>query len=661
MKKDHSWGGGIIWNPTPQYVERSHLKRFMSLHHIESFAKLHARSIEDIAWFTDSVIRYLDIQFQSPYRQVLSLNRGIEFPDWCVGGKLNIVENCVDKWIAKPDSRNRPAIIWEGEEGQISQLTYGELFKVVNQCANALRELELRKGDFIGLYMPMTLEACIALLACAKIGAVCLPLFSGYGAGALVSRLGHAKIKALFTADGFYRRGRVTPMKSVADQAAEELPTLKHLIVLKRTGIDVDWRQGRDHWWHELIPSQRENTLPAQTDAEDMLMLLYTSGTTGRPKGAVHTHCSFPIKAAQDMAFGTDVQPGDVIHWYSDMGWMMGPWLVFGATILGATCFIYDGALDYPGPDRLWSLVERHKISVLGISPTLIRSLIPHGVEPVRAHNLSSIHLFASTGEPWNHDPWLWLFETVGKGQRPIINYSGGTEVGGGILMGNPLLPLKPTAFSAPCPGIAADVVDSQGMPVRGEVGELVVRTPWIGMTRGFWQDEQRYLETYWSQIKDVWVHGDLAAVDSDGMWYILGRSDDTLKIAGRRVGPAEVESVLVDHSAVSEAAAIGVPHLVKGSEIVCFCVLAPGFRASDNLSLELREKVARELGKPMQPSRVHFVPDLPKTRNSKVMRRMIRSAYVGEEEGDTSSLVNPEAIEPIRQLKQKDGNFLQD
>ena len=661
MKRDHSFGGEIIWNPTPQYVQRSHLKRFMSLHQIESFAKLHARSVEDIAWFTDSVIRYLDIRFQTPYHQVLNLNRGIEFPDWCVGGKLNIAENCVDKWIANPDSRNRAALIWEGEEGHIGQLTYGELFKVVNQCANALRGLGLGASDFIGLYMPMTPEACIALLACAKIGAVCLPLFSGYGAGALVSRLGHANIKALFTADGFFRRGRVTPMKSVADQAAEELPTLKHFIVLKRTGIDVDWRRGRDHWWHELIPSQREDTLPAQTNAEDLLLLIYTSGTTGRPKGAVHTHCSFPIKAAQDMAFGTDVQPGDVVHWYSDMGWMMGPWLVFGTTILGATCFIYDGALDYPGPDRLWSLVERHKISVLGISPTLIRSLIPHGVEPVRAHNLSSIHLFASTGEPWNPDPWLWLFEKVGEGKRPIINYSGGTEVGGGILMGNPLLPLKPTAFSAPCPGIAADVVDSQGMPVRGEVGELVVRTPWIGMTRGFWQDEQRYLETYWSQFKDVWVHGDLAAIDSDGMWYILGRSDDTLKIAGRRVGPAEVESVLVDHSAVSEAAAIGVPHRIKGSEIVCFCVLAPGYCGSEELSHELLEKVARELGKPMQPRLVHFVPDLPKTRNSKVMRRIIRNAYTGEKEGDISSLVNPEAVEPIRRLKQNDMQIIQD
>ena len=358
------------------------------------------------------------------------------------------------------------------------------------------------------------------------------------------------------------------------------------------------------------------------------------------------------MKAAQDMAFGTDVQAGEVIYWMTDMGWMMGPWLVFGATLLGGTCFVYDGAPDYPGPDRLWALVERHHISVLGVSPTLIRSLIAHGEEPVRKHDLSSLRAFASTGEPWNPDPWLWLFDAVGGRKLPIINYSGGTEIAGGILMGNPLLPLKPTAFSAACPGMAADVVDAEGNSVRGEVGELVIRAPWIGMTRGFWQDEQRYLETYWSRFKDVWVHGDWAAIDEDGLWYILGRSDDTIKVAGKRIGPAEVESVLVNHPAVSEAAAVGIPHEIKGSEIVCFCILAPGFTGSDALRAELRSKVATEMGKPLQPGEIRFVSDLPKTRNAKVMRRIIRGAYLGEELGDTSSLVNPEAVEEIRKAK---------
>ena len=642
----------IVWQPTPESVARSHLRRFMEQHGIASYAELQQRSTQDIAWFTDAVLKYLDIQFQHLYSQVVDLSPGPQRPTWCVGGQLNIVFNCVDKWAAQPETRGRKALIWEGEEGTTRSMTYGELAAEVNRCANALRSLGLGKGDGIGLYMPMTPEICIALLATAKIGGVILPLFSGYGAAAVASRLSDAQAKALFTADGLFRRGQLVSLKPIADLAINDVPSLQHVVVLKRCGNPVSMQPGRDHWWHELIPPQSSEASFEPTGAEDVLMIIHTSGTTGKPKGAVHTHCSFPVKAAQDMAFGTDVQGGEVIYWMTDMGWMMGPWLVFGATLLGATFFVYDGAPDYPGPDRLWKLVGQHQISVLGVSPTLIRSLLAHGEEPVRKHDISSLRAFASTGEPWNPDPWMWLFDVVGRRQRPIINYSGGTEIAGGILMGNPLLPLKPTAFSAPCPGMAADVVDSDGNPVRGQVGELVIRAPWIGMTRGFWQDEQRYLETYWSRFPNVWVHGDWAAIDDDGLWYILGRSDDTIKVAGKRIGPAEVESVLVNHPAVSEAAAVGVPHEIKGSEIVCFCILAPGFTGTEALRSELRSKVAAEMGKPLQPQDVRFVSDLPKTRNAKVMRRIIRSAYLGQESGDTSSLVNPEAVEQIRKAR---------
>ena len=642
----------IVWRPTLESIERSHLQRFMRQHGISSYSELQQRSTQDVAWFTDAVLKYLDIQFQVPYSQVIDASPGIQRPRWCVGGQLNIVHNCVDKWAAGAETSNRKALVWEGEEGTTRSLTYGDLAAEVNRCANALRSLGLGKGDAIGLHMPMTPEICIALLAIAKIGGVILPLFSGYGAAAIASRLSDAGAKAFFTADGLFRRGQIVPLKPVADQAIKDVPSLKHLIVLKRCGNAVSMQPGRDCWWNDLIPQQSAEAPLEPTSAEDVLMVIYTSGTTGKPKCAVHTHCSFPVKAAQDMAFGTDVRAGEVIYWMTDMGWMMGPWLVFGATLLGGTCFVYDGAPDYPGPDRLWALVERHGISVLGVSPTLIRSLLAHGEEPVRKHSLSSLRAFASTGEPWNPDPWMWLFDVVGRRQRPIINYSGGTEIAGGILMGNPLLPLKPTAFSAPCPGMAADVVDAEGNSVRGQVGELVIRAPWIGMTRGFWQDEQRYLETYWSRFKNVWVHGDWAAIDEDGLWYILGRSDDTIKVAGKRIGPAEVESVLVNHPAVSEAAAVGVPHEIKGNEIVCFCILAPGFAGTDALRAELRSKVATEMGKPLQPGEIRFVSDLPKTRNAKVMRRIIRSAYLGQEPGDTSSLVNPEAVEQIRNAR---------
>jgi acetyl-CoA synthetase len=400
------------------------------------------------------------------------------------------------------------------------------------------------------------------------------------------------------------------------------------------------------------VPRQSDQCETLRTGAEDPLMIIYTSGTTGRPKGAVHTHCGFPIKAAQDIAQCLDVQAADTMFWVTDMGWMMGPWEVFGMTLLGGTMVIYDGALDYPGPDRLWSLVERHHVSVLGVSPTLIRALMRHGEEPVRRHDLSSLRVMASTGEPWNPESWRWLFETAGGGRIPIINYSGGTEVSGGLVSGNVLTPIKPCSFAGPPPGIAADVVDDQGRPIRNQVGELVVRAPWLGMTRGFWRDPDRYEQTYWSRFPGVWVHGDWAAIDDDGLWYILGRSDDTIKIAGKRLGPAEVESILVEHPGVLEAAAIGVPDAAKGQALVCFCVLRPDQTASATLANDLQAMVASRLGKPLRPAAVEFVAELPKTRNAKVMRRVIKSAYLDQDPGDLSSLENPHAVAEIRGVR---------
>jgi acetyl-CoA synthetase len=651
MPDSFEFGGDIVWKPTPDYIEHANLTRFMRQHGIKDFDELMRRSTEDVAWFTDAVLKFLDIQFYEPYSQVVDLSEGIQFPKWCVDGKMNIVHNCVDKY-QQSETRDQLSVIWEGEEGDTKSLTYRELYEQVNKVANALRLLGLGKGDAIGLFMPMTIEIVVAMLAVAKIGGIILPLFSGYGAGAVVTRLLDADARALFTADGFFRRGKPVAMKPVADEAAAQVPTLQHMIVLKRADIPVDMLTGRDHWWTDLIDPQPVEAETEMTDAEDVLMVIYTSGTTGKPKGAVHTHCGFPVKGAQDMAFGTDVHQGNTIYWMTDMGWMMGPWLVFGALILGATLFIYDGAPDHPGPDRLWALVERHKITQLGVSPTLIRALIPYGEEPFKKHDLSSLRFFASTGEPWNPDPWLWLFEQIGESRRPIINYSGGTEISGGIVMGNPILPLKPCSFSAACPGIAADVFNEDGQPLRNAVGELVIKSPWIGMTRGFWNDRQRYLDTYWSRWENVWVHGDFAAIDSDGLWYILGRSDDTLKIAGKRLGPAEVESVLVAHPDVVEAAAIGVPHQVKGMALVVFAVLRPGLSPTEALRQKLQNMIVDEMGKPLAPKAILFVSDLPKTRNAKVMRRMIRSAYLGKDPGDTSSLVNPEAVEEIRHAR---------
>ena len=651
MSETFDFGGEIVWRPTPDHIEKAHLTAFMRQHNIPDFDVLMRRSTEDVSWFTDAVLKYLEIEFYKPYTQVADFSKGIQWAEWCVGGQMNIVHNCVDKRIGTPEEEN-PAFIWESEEGKNGTLSYGELHRQVNQAANALRSLGLGKGDAVGIYRPMIPEIVVALLAIAKIGGIILPLFSGYGVSAVTTRLVDADAKALFTADGVFRRGKPVDMKSVADQAADLTPTLKHMIVVNRIGLDLNLVAGRDHWWDDLVDSQPTKARAEVTDAEDTLMIIYTSGTTGRPKGAVQTHCGFPIKAAQDMAFGTDLHQGETLYWMSDMGWMMGPWLVLGALILGSTFFIYDGAPDFPAPDRLWEMVEKHKIATLGISPTLVRALIPKGDEHWQKHDLSSLRFFASTGEPWNPDPWMWLFEKVGSGNVPIINYSGGTEISGGIVMGNPILPLKACAFSAPCPGIAADVVDEKGESVTDKVGELVIRTPWIGMTRGFWKDPERYIESYWSQWKDVWVHGDFAAKDSDGLWYILGRSDDTIKVAGKRLGPAEVESILVEHESVIESAAIGVPHPVKGSAVVVFAVLGAGVVANDELKSELRNMVATAMGKPLSPQEILFISDLPKTRNGKVMRRMIRSAYLGLDLGDTSALVNGAVLEEVEGMK---------
>ncbi len=648
MKEDYSFGGEFIWHPSADYIKDAHLTRFMLQEKIADFDTLMQRSTTDVAWFTEAVLQYLDIQFHTPYQNILDLSNGIAWPQWVVGGKMNIVHNLLDKYIGS-EIEHRTALITEDENGEVCSFTYGELYRRVNQAANALRSLGLGAGDAVGLYMPMTCEIVVAMLAIAKIGGIILPLFSGYGPQAVATRLADADAKALFTADGFQRRGKLIEMKPVADLAVKLVPSLKHMIVTRRVGIATDMDPVRDHWWHELVDVQPTQAETEVIDAESVLMVIYTSGTTGRPKGAVHTHAGFPVKAAQDMAFGTDLHPGQRFYWMTDMGWMMGPWLVFGAMILGSTFVLYDGAPDYPNPAKLWQLVEKHRITTLGISPTLIRTLMPSGDQHLKAHDLSSIKLFASTGEPWNPDPWMWLFEKVGLGERPIINYSGGTEISGGIVMGNPLLPLKPTAFSAPCPGIAADVFDEQGNSVRNQVGELVIKAPWIGMTRGFWGDPERYEETYWSRWPGVWVQGDFAAVDSDGQWYILGRSDDTIKIAGKRLGPAEVESILVAHPAVVEAAAIGVPHKIKGSALVVYCVLTPDQQPSEELRRELKESIASSLGKPLAPEQILFIDDLPKTRNAKVMRRMVRAAHLGTDPGDTSSLVNPESITGIK------------
>ena len=643
-----TFGGDIVWRPSESLVAQSRLKHFMDRHAIATTAELHEKSIANPEWFWNSVLEALQIEFYEPYSAVVDLSQGIEWPRWCVNGKMNIVHNCLDKWIGTP-TESRVVIRWEGEEGATRVITYGELYRAVNRFANGLRQLGLKKGEVVGIFMPMVPEIAVATFALAKIGALILPLFSGFGAAAVAARLVDAQATGLITADGFYRRGGAVDLASVASEALLGASSIKRTIVLPRLGT-ATVRSGAGRLsWEEVIAGQSEKSATERTEADDSLMIIYTSGTSGKPKGALHTHCGFPIKAAQDMMHGLDLSANDTLYWVTDMGWMMGPWELFGATLHGATMLFYDGALDHPGPSRLWRLVEEHGVTILGVSPTLVRVLMRHGDESVEQHDLSKLRILASTGEPWNPEPWRWLFEKVGKKRLPIINYSGGTEIAGGILMGNVLTPLKPCAFSGPLPGMAADVVDDNGRPVRNQVGELIIRQPWIGMTRGFWHDPQRYLQTYWSRFPKIWLHGDWAAIDEDGLWYVLGRSDDTIKVGGKRVGPAEIESILVEHPAVSEAAAIAVPDPLRGEAVICFCVLVSGEHGDEALAEALKEKVARSLGKPLKPEAIKFVSDLPKTRNAKIMRRVIRAGYLGQEMGDLSALENPLAVDEIQ------------
>lgn len=652
----------IAWTPTPEVIERAQLTRFMKQVGVSTWDELYEFSIRDVEKFTEEVLKFLDIKFDPPYERLLDTSNGVEMPTWLSGAGLNITTMCLDRWD-NSENRGRDAIVWRpedpNEEGE--DWSYGELVQDVQSWAAGLREIGIKKGDAVGLHLPMVPETIISLLAINRVGAIAVPVFSGYGVEAVASRLQAVNAVALFAATGFRRRGKMVDSLSISVEASRLCPSLKHLFVVECYGsladreIDLPGVTVKTFLDVEPPPTAAETDMRRKaepTSAEDPLIILYTSGTTGKPKGIAHTHASFPIKAAQDMAFGTDVGKGTRISWYTDIGWMMGPWLIYGALINGATICIYDGAPDYPKPDRMWEFCAKHKVEVLGISPTLVRSLATHGDELPKKHDLSSLRAFASTGEPWNPAPWWWLFEKVGNSKLPIINYSGGTEIAGGILMGNPLLPQKPCSFPAPCPGMDVDILDEEGNPVGpGEVGELVIKQPWIGMARGFWQEKERYLDTYWRRFKDIWVHGDFAMRDKDGHWFILGRSDDTLKVAGKRVGPAEVESLLVAHPFVTEAAVIGVPDEVKGTAMVAFVVLSEPGAISTGLQAELKALVAKDMGKPLAPSKIHFVSALPKTRNAKVMRRVIRSAYLGDDPGDLSALENQQAVDEIRTL----------
>ncbi|MBX9667607.1 MAG: AMP-binding protein [Candidatus Obscuribacterales bacterium] len=648
----------IIWKPTGQYL-KCRAADFITQHGLKDWRHLIKRSTEDTNWFWKEAIDFMGFKWSTPYSQLMDDSKGFEWTKWFVGGELNIVDNVLDWHQTKGQmlgSRTsvgsaHPALIWEGEEGGLRKFNYGELNEMVSKIAGLMLELDVKPGDAVGMYMPMIPETVATLLACFKIGAVAVPVFSGFGSQALVTRLSDAEAKVLFTADGGKRRGKLIEIKNDADEAAKDLPNLKKIVVVKHTQNQISWNKERDVWLHEAL----ENVKPAETkvdlDAEHPSMYLYTSGTTGKPKGTVHTHAGAMAQIVKELGFTFDVRPDDVFFWVSDIGWMMGPWEIIGVYFWGGTIVIFEGAPNHPTPDRVWQIVDRHKVNTLGISPTLIRALRSSGDGWVQTHDLSSLRLLGSTGEPWDEDSYMWYFKNVGKSNCPIMNISGGTELVGGLLTPLPLMPLKPCSLGGPGLGMDIDVFDENGQSVSNSIGHLVCKKPGPSMTKGFLKDPDRYIETYFSKFPGVWYHGDWAKCDEDESWFLFGRSDDTIKVAGKRVGPGEVESVLVEHKDVAEAAVIGVPDDVKGEALVCFVVLMPGKSASTELTKELRDLVAHKLGPVMRPEVIHTVGALPKTRSGKIVRRTIRAMYLGEPTGDLSSVENPDALGPIGKL----------
>ena len=637
----------IIWEPYGAYNDKSNIKRFMDKHSIKSYEELIERSTEDIEWFWDAALKDLNVEWFKPYDKVLDLSSGFPWAKWFLEGKINIVHNCLDRH-AVSKRKDDIACIWEGEDEKIKKLSYFELYEKVNMLSNALKNIGVNKGDSVGVYMPMVSEIIVVMYACLKIGAIFVPVFSGFGASALATRLEDSEAKVLFTADGSLRRGKAVEIKKVADEALNDVSTVKNVIVLKRLDIDVPWKENRDILWDDFIKDQEKECPCEQMNSEDMSIIIYTSGTTGKPKGTVHTHAGCIAQISKELGYYFDVKPDDTFFWVTDIGWMMGAWEIIGVHNFGGKLLIFEGAPNYPEPDRLWNMVEKHGVTTFGISPTAIRLLMRSGDEWVKKHDLSSLRILGSTGEPWDPDSYMWFFEKIGGRRCPIINISGGTEIVGCFLSPLPITSLKPCTLRGPGLGMDIDVFDEGGKPVRGEIGYLVCKKPAPSMTKGFLKDPDRYIETYFSKWDNIWYHGDWAIIDEDGFWFLQGRADDTLKVSGRRVGPAEIESVLIQHQAVSEAAAIGVPHEIKGEDIVCFVVLNSSFSPSEELREELKRHVVKSMGKTLRPQDIKFVSALPKTRSAKIVRGVIKRKFLRRDVGDVSSVENPDSIDEI-------------
>jgi len=619
----------------------------MQKHDISSLEELSQKAKSDLEWFWQSVDKDIGLVWDVPYTKTLDVSKGIAWAKWFVDGKTNIYKSSVEKFAKQ--NPQKIAYHFVSEDARTSKISYLELDSKVSKLANGLKSLGVKKGDVIAIYLPMIEEAIIAILAASKIGAIQTVIFSGYSTESLQIRLQDCKAKILFVSDGFYRKGKPVSQKQTSEIVLKD-NTVEKIIVVSYKGIDNYEESEKIIFYEKLVSTQSIICNTEILDSEDPLFILYTSGTTGMPKGVIHTHGGFSVFAGHQAAYLIDMNQNDTLFWPADIGWITGlVWNVYGLLIMGASAVIYDGALDFPTIDRIWKMLSDYKITIFGISPTAVRLFKKNNVEPLKSYSLDKIKNIPTTGEPLDEDSWWWLFEKVGNKKIPIMNLSGGTEIGGAMLSVFPGMKLKPTTVGIPVPGMDLDVFDDDGNSIQKQNGYLVIKSPWPAMSRGLLNDNARYLETYWSRFENVWFHGDYVFVDEDNLWYMRGRTDDVMNISGHRMSTAEIEHTVISHKKVSDAASIAIPDELTGEAIVVFFVTDD--KSEIGLESEISDYVSEKIGKVARPKFVFQLSDLPKTRTGKIMRRLLKLKLLGKDLGDLSSLENPNILDEVPQL----------